>query len=285
MNELFVRKELERFLLEDLGRTDVSVGAGSLVEAHIIAEEGGVFCGGRFLLPLLNLLVPAGSDPVRVRYLLPEGTPLADKKLTTVAVIIADAEIVRHGVRAALNLIQHLSGIATNVAKKVSEVEGTGARLLDTRKTTPGFRVFEKYAVRVGGGYNHRFNREDGILIKKEDIVIDGGIIPAIDRAFVSKAHLTEIEIEVETLEELECVLGDGRVTHILLDNMTPEMLRKAVLRCGKTHVLEASGVGGRDVREIAETGVQYISLSSLIRGARPLTMKMRITKVMPAGE
>ncbi len=282
MNEVWLKKELERFLLEDLGRTEVFVSdTNPVVEAYIIAEEEGVFCGGRFLAPLLNLLVPAGGRPVIVHNLLPEGRRLESGTLTYVASLVGDAEIIRHGIRTALNLMQHLSGIATHVASMVKEVDGTGVKLLDTRKTTPGFRAFEKYAVRIGGGYNHRFNREDGILIKKEDIKIDGSITKAIDRALETRTHLTGVEIEVETFGQLEFVLYDGRVRHILLDNMMPGMLRQIVKLCGATHILEASGVGDRDLREIAETGVHYISLSSLIRGAKPLKMKMSIERIL----
>ena len=279
MNKIFVRRELERFLAEDLGRVSVEPGdPPRYVTARIIAEESGVFCGRRFIIPIFAMITPDDVRGPKVIHLLREGERFTSSM--TLAHLDIEVETLRHGIRTVLNLIQHLSGIATNTRDAVESISGLPTKLLDTRKTTPGLRVFEKYAVRVGGGVNHRFGRYDGILLKKEDIAIDGGIFKAIDRAFREKSFLVNVEVEVETSEELEVVVADGRVRHVLLDNMSLEAMAEAVRRYGDKITFEASGIGSKDLRAVAETGVHYISLSSLVRGAHPIKMKMRIMDV-----
>jgi len=276
MNEVFVRRKLEEFLLEDLGAMEVPASPESgRVVARILVEEEGVFCGGKLIASLFNLLTSTNVPPVRMKYLRDDGDSFASGDV--VAEFDVDVEVLRHGIRTLLNLLQHMSGIATNTRKTVEQTYGLSTKLLDTRKTTPGLRAFEKYAVRVGGGVNHRHGRFDGILIKKEDIKIDGGILNAIDNAFRAKSHLVAVEIEVETLGELETVAADGRVKYVLLDNMDFDKMAEAVRRYGRNMIFEASGIGDKDLRKVAETGVHYISLSSLTRGAHPTKMKMRI--------
>ncbi|MBI2639950.1 MAG: carboxylating nicotinate-nucleotide diphosphorylase [Candidatus Sungbacteria bacterium] len=276
MNEIFVRRKLEEFLAEDIGPVAVeSNDSLRFVSARIIAEEPGVMCGGKLIVPAFSLITPDGVQKPRAIFLLEEGRAFSSGNI--VARIDIEVETLRHGIRTVLNLLQHLSGIAAHTRKAVDEIKGLPAKLLDTRKTTPGLRVFEKYAVRVGGGTNHRFGRYDGILIKKEDIQIDGWIKKAIDRAFLAKSHLVSVEIEVETFEELEVVVADGRVSHVLLDNMSLKMMAEAVQKYGDKIIFEASGIGDKDLRLIAETGVHYISTSSLVRGAHPVKMKMRV--------
>lgn len=275
MNEIYLRRKLEEFLLEDLGHLTVDPGKSpQYVEAFIVAEDDGVFCGERIIALAFNLLSPVGIKPAIV-ISKHDGEDFV--KGDQIVYLNVNAEILRHGIRTVLNLLGHMIAIATYTRRLVKEVKGYPVKLLDTRKTTPGLRAFEKYAVRVGDGRNNRFGRFDGILIKKEDVKIDGGIRRAIDKAFEEKSHLEEIEIEVETLEELEEVLRDGRVRCILLDNMKTEDLKKAVERCGRTHVLQASGIDDRSVREIAETGVSYISVSSLILDAPRVNIKIVI--------
>lgn len=276
MNEIFVRRKLEEFLAEDLGPVAIEpADPPRYVSVRIVAEEPGVMCGGRLIVPVFALITPDSVRKPRVISLLEEGKVFSSGKV--VARVDIEVETLRHGIRTVLNLLQHLSGIATHTRKAVNEIRDLHAKPLDTRKTTPGLRVFEKYAVRVGGAGNHRFGRYDGILIKKEDIRIDGGIKNAIDRAFQTKSHLVSVEIEVETLEELESVVADGRVGHVLLDNMPLADMAGAVRKYGDRIVFEASGVGNEDLRAVAETGVHYISTSSLVRGAHPIKMKMRI--------
>lgn len=275
MNEIYIRKKLEEFLLEDLGHIEIDLTKKRSVRANIITEEDGIFCGGRFIDSVFALLTPIGRSLPKTVLMVGEGENFS--KNTKIASFHGHPEILKHGIRTVLNLIQHLSGIATNTRKVVEQVAGLKCKILDTRKTTPGLRVFEKYAVRTGGGYNHRFGRFDGILIKKEDIKLDGGVKRAIEKAFKSKSYLETVEVEVENLKELTEVLKDGRATHVLLDNMDLKTMRQAVKLCNNLVTLEASGVGDKNLREVAETGVQFISTSSLILGAKPIKMKMRI--------
>jgi nicotinate-nucleotide pyrophosphorylase (carboxylating) len=273
VNLVFIRQELSRFLAEDLGHVEIAVQPNTSVCALITAESAGILCGGTLVAETFRLL-DAGGERVEVASLLADGASFTSGQ--ELVRLTMPGEILRYGIRTALNLLQHLSGIATHTHDLVSRVPST-CRLLDTRKTTPGLRVFEKYAVRTGGGRNHRFGRSDGVMIKKEDIAIDGGITPAITRALKEAAHLTAIEIEVETLDDLETVLQDGRVRHGLLDNMSPDLVRACVVRAGERLILEASGVQIADVERYAETGVPFISTSDLVRGARALPMHLRM--------
>lgn len=279
MNAPFLRRQLGWFLEEDLGHVDIdertTLGTAP-VKASIIAEEPGVLCGARFLPMLFDLL----SDPTSA--LRPKAAPEIGEGASfeagvTLAKLEMHPELLRHGIRTALNLVQHLSGIATNTERLARIVAPTGCVLLDSRKTTPGLRVLEKYAVRTGGGRNHRFNRADGILLKKEDIAIDRSVRGAVDRIWRNVAHLTAIEVEVETFDELEEVMKDDRVSHVLLDNMEPDDIRKAVLRVGGAKIVEASGVTESRLLEYAQTGVPFISTSALVRSARALKARMRI--------
>ncbi len=236
-------------------------------------------CGGRYLVRMLQLLAERPGD-VEVVHLHEEGTWFY--RTFEITVLKVHPEVLRHGIRTGLNLMQILSGIAIHTYDLVMRVAGTGCQLLDTRKTTPGFRAFEKEAVRLGGGRNHRFNRLDGILLKKEDIAIDGGITKAVRKAAKARAHLTGIEVEAETFEQVDEASSLPEVTHILLDNMAPDQVRHCVsgnntLKHPK--ILEASGVKVEDLRAYAETGVPFVSTSALIRGAQPVKMKMRISE------
>lgn len=277
MNEIFLEQTLKEFLREDLGSVAIDFSSNKNVVAKICAEEGGIFCGGTLIAKTLNLLIPKGEGVslIEMGKLTPEGEAFVAGEI--LAQFSAPSEAFRHGIRTVLNLVAHLTGIATHTAGLVQQVSGFSCRLLDTRKTTPGLRVLEKYAVRVGGGSNHRMGRFDGVMIKKEDIAIDGGIAVAIDRAEREKTFLAGVEIEVETLADLDEVLKDGRVKTILLDNMDLKTLQQAVERCGRTHRLEASGVREENLRAVAATGVHAISLSSLILGARPTKLKAKI--------
>lgn len=276
MNRLFLDNELKRFLLEDLGHAEVAIHQRSaLAVADIIAEAPGILCGGDLLLRTLAILAerPDDLDPFRPSY--PDGA--AFEAGATLLRMRVHPELLRHGIRTGLNLLQVLSGIATNTRRLCDTVAGTGCTLLDTRKTTPGFRAFERYAVRCGGGRNHRFNRTDGVIIKKEDIALDGGIADAVARARRQAGHLSGIEVEVEDFRELEAALAIPEVTHLMLDNMSVAQVRRAVRVVAGRKTLEASGVEVADLRAYADTGVPFISTSALVRHAKPLAMKMRI--------
>jgi nicotinate-nucleotide pyrophosphorylase (carboxylating) len=273
MNRIFMEQEMRRFLLEDLAHAEVTP-SGKGVHAVVIAKGHGIMCGGQWLIRMLELLSDSPKDVSHV-HCMTDGQRFQDGD--TLVRCAVDQEVLRHGIRTGLNLLQHLSGIAVNTADAVARVADTGCILLDTRKSTPGFRAFEKYAVRVGGANNHRFNRLDGTIIKKEDIRIDGTITNAVLKAWQHRSHLTRIEVEVEDMDQLKEALALPQVDVIMLDNMTPEQVTAALALAEGRKPLEASGVAFDRLREYAVTGVPFISTSGLVRNARPVNMSMRI--------
>jgi nicotinate-nucleotide pyrophosphorylase (carboxylating) len=200
-------------------------------------------------------------------------------------IVVAGEEVVRvkgrlasilKGERTALNFLQRLSGIATHVRRFMDELGDQKARLVDTRKTTPGWRVLEKYAVRVGGAANHRMGLYDGILIKDNHIAACGGIAAAVARARHHVSHLIKIEVEAATLDEVEEALSAGADV-IMLDNMNLDQIRTAVQRIAGKALVEASGgVGMEDLRQLAATGVDLISVGALTHGATSVDLSMR---------
>lgn len=174
--------------------------------------------------------------------------------------------------------MQRMSGIATRTAEAVKQVEGTQAKICDTRKTTPGLRILEKYAVRVGGGTNHRFNLADGVLIKDNHIVAAGSITEAVKSARQNIPHTLKIEVEVETFAGLEEALNAG-ADIIMLDNMSCAAMKQAVKMVGGRALTEASGnMGDRDLREVAECGVDLISIGALTHSVRSLDISLKFT-------
>jgi nicotinate-nucleotide pyrophosphorylase (carboxylating) len=198
----------------------------------------------------------------------------------SVAVIQHNARVILSCERVILNFMQRLSGIATVTRKYVEAVSGTKARVLDTRKTAPGLRVLDKYAVRCGGGQNHRLDLSDGILIKNNHIALAGGIVPALERAHRNRRGSQIIEIEVRNFAELEDALTHGAEA-LLLDNMSVEEVKKAVERCSreaKRIPLECSGgIKLENIRGYAETGVDFISVGALTHSAKAVDMSLRV--------
>jgi nicotinate-nucleotide pyrophosphorylase (carboxylating) len=198
----------------------------------------------------------------------------------SVAVIRHNARVVLSCERVILNFMQRLSGIATLTRKFVDAVAGTHARILDTRKTAPGLRMLDKYAVRCGGGHNHRLDLSDGVLIKNNHIALAGGVAPALERAHQNRRGEQVIEIEVRSLDELEDALKYGAEA-ILLDNMSVETVKRAVERCSQAsrHIpLEVSGgINLENVRGYAETGVNFISVGALTHSAPAVDMSLRV--------
>jgi nicotinate-nucleotide pyrophosphorylase (carboxylating) len=194
------------------------------------------------------------------------------------AQIEGPAHSILTGERVALNFLQRMSGIATMTRRYVELVAGTKARIVDTRKTTPGLRRLEKYAVAVGGGHNHRFGLSDGILIKDNHIAVAGGVAAAVSAAKAGAPHTLKIEVEVDTINQLDEAITAGADV-VLLDNMSVEMLREAVELAAGRVLLEASGgVNEENVRAIAETGVDIISVGALTHSARAIDISMEIT-------
>ena len=195
-----------------------------------------------------------------------------------VATVSGPARLVMAAERVALNFLNHLSGIATLTRQYADAVEGTGAKICDTRKTTPGLRAFEKYAVRCGGGSNHRYSLNDAILIKDNHIAVAGSVSAAYHSAVAFAGHLVAIEIEVQNLAELEEALAAG-ARLVLLDNMDNDTLREAVaINAGRARLEASGGVKLERVRSIAETGVDYISTSQITMGAKPLDLGLDVT-------
>lgn len=261
-------------LAEDIGRGDLTTAAtvppGATARAEIVQKAPGVLCG----LPVVETVF-ALLDP-RVRL-----TPLAEEgswgERRVVATLEGPAAAILTGERTALNFLQRLSAVATMARRAAEIVAGTGAVVLDTRKTTPGMRVLEKYAVRVGGCHNHRAGLDDGILIKDNHIRAAGGITAAVMAARRRAAPGMRVEVEVTTLAELDEALAAG-VDLILLDNFDVDGLRAAVARAAGRARLEASGgITLANLAAVAATGVDYISLGALTHSAGALDFSLEV--------
>lgn len=268
---------ISQALSEDLGNGDVTseaiIPADAAATAEIRAKQDLVLAGidisrevFRFLDPAITFEALAG-DGDRVT----TGTVLAR--------VVGRTRVLLAGERVALNLLQHLSGIATLTSRYVAAVSGTKARILDTRKTLPGLRALEKYAVTVGGGRNHRFGLYDGILIKDNHIAAAGSITKAVESARKKAHHLLRIEVETKNLEEVREALA-AQADGIMLDNMSVELMTQAVQMIGGTALTEASGnVTLETVRTIAETGVDFISTGSITHSAPAADISMKILR------
>ena len=254
-------------LLEDLGRagditTDAIVPAAQRAEMILAARQPGVVAGLDLAILAFRLIDPA----VEVSVAKPDGSKLAAGDV--IANVKGPARALLTGERTALNFLCRLSGIATATAAVVEAVAGHKARIVCTRKTTPGLRAVEKYALRAGGGSNHRFGLDDGVLIKDNHIAIAGGIRPAIERARAGVGHLVKIEVEVDTLAQLNEALGLG-VDAVLLDNMSTDDMRKAVAMVDGRAITEASGrITPASAPAIAATGVDLMSIGWLTHSA-----------------
>lgn len=263
-------------LAEDLGEagdvtTEAVVPADSRLRAVIRSREPGRIAGSDAIALVLSHR--RGAAEARVEA--PDGSDVAAGDV--VASLEGVARALLSGERVMLNLLGKLSGIATATAAVVRAVEGTGAAIKDTRKTTPGLRALEKYAVAVGGGVNHRFGLYDAVLVKDNHIGVAGSISAAVDRVRGRWGDRYPIQVEVDTLAQLEDALA-CRVDAVLLDNMTPEQLRCAVAIAGKRCHLEASGgITLANVRAVAETGVDSISLGWLTHSARCLDLGLDV--------
>ena len=257
-------------LLEDLGRAgditaDAIVPADQRSALVLRARQPGVVAG----LDIARCAFQTVSPAIALRAERPDGSTVAPGDI--IAEIDGPARGLLTGERTALNFLCHLSGVATATASLVSAVKGTRAQIVCTRKTTPGLRALEKYAVRAGGGGNHRFGLDDAVLIKDNHIALAGGIRTAIERAKAHAGHLVKIEVEVDTLAQLEQALALG-VDAVLLDNMTVDELRKAVGMAGGTVITEASGrITAATAPAIAATGVDLISVGWVTHSAAAL--------------
>jgi nicotinate-nucleotide pyrophosphorylase (carboxylating) len=264
-----------RALAEDVGPGDVTtaacVPADVRARGRIVARKPGVLCG----LAVAEEVFRQVDPETRFEAKCEDGAELTPN--TVAAEIEGRAASLLTAERVALNFLQRLSGVATLARQFTRQVEGTGARLVDTRKTTPGLRVLEKYAVRCGGGHNHRFGLYDGVLIKDNHIAAAGGVSAAVTAARTGAPHTLRIEVEVETLAQLDEALDAG-ATVILLDNMSVDLMREAVARRRPGVLFEASGNMTLDrVRAVAETGVDLISVGALTHSAPALDLGLEL--------
>jgi nicotinate-nucleotide pyrophosphorylase (carboxylating) len=263
-NEELVQS-IKAWLREDVGSGDVTtqmtIPVGHQSKGIIHAKEDGVICG----IPIAELVFEIVDPTLSFTALVEEGQAVT--KGTVIIEVEGSTHAILTGERLALNLMQRLSGVASRTASFVQVLDGLPTRLVDTRKTTPGHRMLEKYAVRIGGGFNHRFGLYDAVMIKDNHIKGAGGIRQAVSRARKNIPHTMSIEVETENLEQVEEALAAG-ADIIMLDNMSNEMMKQAVARikAKAPHVkTEASGNVSLDtVRGIAETGVDVISVGRL---------------------
>ena len=271
-----VRGAVARSLEEDLGlsgdiTSQACLPSGAIADVVMATRRAGVVSGMQLAVEAFRQMDPS----IVVEVLTPDGTAIKPGDVLLKA--RGNARAVLSAERTALNFMGRMSGIATLTAAYVARVRHTGARILDTRKTTPGLRAFEKYAVLCGGGVNHRFGLFDAILIKDNHVGVAGGIIPALQRAKTRAGSTVKIEIEVDSLTQLDEVLKEG-ADIVLLDNMTPAMLAEGVKRAKGRIITEASGgVTLETVAAIAETGVDYISSGALTHSAPVLDIGLDI--------
>lgn len=273
---LLVEDMVKAALAEDLGRagditTQATIPADAQATARIVARKPGVLAGMAFAGAAFRLVDP----DVRFSALRADGTPLAAGDIA--AEISGPAGGILSGERVALNYLCHLSGVATATADLVARVAGTSARICCTRKTTPGLRAAEKYAVRCGGGVNHRYGLDDAILIKDNHIAVAGGVGPAIDRARAAAGHLVKVEVEVDTLDQLREALTH-RPDAVLLDNMGPTTMAEAVrINAGQATLEASGGITLESVATIAKTGVDMISSGWITHSAPALDLALDV--------
>lgn len=264
-------------LAEDIGGGDITTEACVLPQAmgkgRLIAKEAGIICGFPVAARVFAILGPE----IEFFPIAEEGGQV--EKDTVIATIAGPAAMILSGERVALNLLQRMSGIATQTARAVAAVSGTKAKITDTRKTTPLLRVLEKYAVRIGGGTNHRTGLYDGVLIKDNHIAAAGGIGPAVTVARKRIPHTLKIEVETTNPAEIDAALA-ARADIIMLDNMSIAAMEAAVRQIAGRAVTEASGnMGDKDLAAVAATGVDFISIGALTHSVRALDISLKLEK------
>lgn len=275
LDRLSMDEIITRALSEDIGTGDITtmstVPAGQTINGRFIAKEAGIICG----LEIVRRVFEIVNNEIQFKPLVNDGDAVLTGEV--IASISGPAAGILMGERVALNFLQRLSGISSKTASLAKIIEGTGARITDTRKTTPGLRVFEKYAVKIGGGMNHRFNLSDGVLIKDNHIAAAGSISNAIEAARNSIPHTLKIEVEVETMEQIEEALKAG-ADIIMLDNMDIPAMKEAVEKINGRALVEASGnMGDRDLRAVAETGVDIISVGALTHSVKAMDISLKL--------
>lgn len=275
MNFLQLDKQIQDWLAEDIGSGDITtlalVPAAAKTNAIIHAKDSGILAGIDVARRVFELL----DKDIQFDAKLADGAALTNGSI--IAEIKGNAQAILTGERLALNLLQHLSGVATSTHKLAAIAAPFGAKLVDTRKTTPGMRLLDKYAVKAGGGANHRLSLYDAMLIKDNHIQVAGGITEALNRAHDYASHMTKIEIEVESLAGVKEALA-GKADVIMLDNMSIADMTEAVKIINKQAVVEASGgISEATLADVAKTGVDVISVGALTHSVKALDISMDI--------
>lgn len=278
LSSIELRKLIERSLAEDIGTGDITtnsiVPACSSTKGIIYAKEAGVVAGIPVAEAVFHYLAPDLQFTAKVD----EGSKLEVGDI--IAEIEGNARAILTGERLALNFLQRMSGIATRTASLVEKVKLYPVRVVDTRKTTPGLRMLEKYAVRIGGGFNHRFGLYDAVLIKDNHIKVAGGITQAILSARQSVPHTIKIEVEVESLAGVNEAL-EARADVIMLDNMDPTTMKEAVKIIDGRALVEASGgVNEESIISVAKTGVDMISVGALTHSIKSLDISLDVGEI-----
>jgi nicotinate-nucleotide pyrophosphorylase (carboxylating) len=277
LSPLEIDDAVTRTLAEDLGRAGDVTSTATIPEdlparAIVVARKAGVIAGLPLAAAAFRRLAPEIEIAAHAR----DGAEVATK--TALMTVTGPARAVLAAERAALNLLGHLSGVATATHEFVRRIAGTNMRVCCTRKTTPGLRALEKYAVRCGGGFNHRFGLDDAMLIKDNHIAVAGSIRAVLERARACAGHLVKVEIEVDSLEQLREVLDVGIADAVLLDNMDATAMRQAVAMVAGRLVIEASGgITLDNIAEVAATGVDYASSGWITHSAPNLDVALDI--------
>ena len=280
LNDSRISRLVELALMEDIGMGDITSEAilsdHALGGAEFLCKEEGIVAG----LEVAALVFQYCDHSVSMLFKTRDGAPVTPG--TVLALVDGNAKALLRGERTALNFLQRMSGIATLTSKFVKAVEGTAARITDTRKTVPGLRVLDKWAVRLGGGVNHRFGLDDMVLIKDNHIVAAGTIASAVARCreyLAANDIRAAIEVETKSLAEVDEALTCTGISRIMLDNFTPEVMRKAVERIGGSAEVEASGgITMATVRAYAETGVGFISIGALTHSVKGLDISLELS-------
>ena len=277
VNQIYIDNLIKNALLEDINyldtTTDYLIPEQQQGEANFMAKASGTLCGINIAFRVFEILQP----DVQYDIFIHDGEKVNYGDI--IATVRCKTRTLLKGERTALNLLQHLSGIATETARCVELVKGTKASIADTRKTLPGMRPIQKYAVTVGGGRNHRYNLSDAAMLKDNHIDAGGGITNAVAKLKEKLGHMTKIEVEVRNLDELKEAI-EAKVDVIMLDNMSPELMAEAVKITDGRALLEASGgITSETIRSVAESGVDIISIGALTHSVKAFDISMKITK------
>jgi nicotinate-nucleotide pyrophosphorylase (carboxylating) len=273
VNWLIIDNIITEAIKEDVPQSDITtefiISEDSICSADLIAKEDGVIAGLHVFERVFKIL-----GQVNIEFFKQDGDIV--NKGEYIAKLTGKTKHILTGERVALNYLQRMSGIATLTKTYVDRLEGSGVKILDTRKTTPNMRIFEKYAIKIGGGHNHRYNLSDGVLIKENHISAAGGIKAAVNVIRQNVSFVKKIEVEVETLSQINEALEVG-VDIIMLDNMNTETMKKAVQMINKRALIEASGnVTLDNILEVANCGVDYISVGALTHSYKVLDLSMK---------